>query len=368
MAKTLRMAWDANRHWLPAGFLASTSLFALLMFVNWRDQRRGIAMQRATGLASTAWEPSSMWQQQNILPSFLVKQKARKVDFAGTVGGVLGGVPREAANALPADHIDPQVVRTGTLEIIATDPCRATEDLRNLAAHLSGFAVSSRASGSDVGIRSAQSTMRIPAEHFDDTRAQVRTIAKAVEQDTVEARDVTREYVNQEASLRNSRAEEAQYLAILKRATAIKDVLEVSSKLAEVRGRIDEREADLRFLHRQVEMALLTTNITGVAQAQVFGIHWRPLCQVKLALRAALSEIADYTNSMVGLILNLPVIAMWGFTIVGLLKLGWLILRRIVLLFFPWTSHVFASSSAAAGDIDCMDRSDRTKEDHCKQP
>ena len=57
------------------------------------------------------------------------------------------------------------------------------------------------------------------AEHFDEARSQVRGIAKTVEQDTVEVRDVTREYVNQEATLRNSRAEEAQYLAILKRAS-----------------------------------------------------------------------------------------------------------------------------------------------------
>ena len=177
--------------------------------------------------------------------------------------------------------------------------------------------------------------MRIPTEHFDDARAQVRTIAKTVEQDTVEARDVTREDVNHEASLGNSRAEEAQYLAILERATAVKDVLEVSSKLAEVRGRIEEEEAHLRLLHHQVEMSLLTTNITGVAEAQVFGIRWRPLYEVKLSLRGALSAIADYVNSMVALFLNLPVIAIWGFTIVALVKAGWLMLRRIVVLFFP---------------------------------
>src|ERR1700751_1177941 len=70
-------------------------------FVNWRDQRRGIAMQQATRLASTAWKPSSMWQQQNILPSFLAKQKARSADFAGTLGAVLGGVTPEAADASP---------------------------------------------------------------------------------------------------------------------------------------------------------------------------------------------------------------------------------------------------------------------------
>ena len=335
MPQAMRMARNANRHWVAAGFLASTSLFVLLMFVNWRDQRHGIAMQKATGLASTAWNPSSMWQQRNILPSFLAKQKTRSVDFAGTLGGVLGGVPLEAANASPAGHIDPQVVRTGTLEIVATDSFQAAEELRSIATHLSGFAVSSKVSGSDEGTRSAQITIRIPAEHFDEARSQVRGIAKTVEQDTVEVRDVTREYVNQEATLRNCRAEEAQYLAILKRATAIKDVLEISSKLAEVRERIDEREGDLRFLHHQVEMALLTTNITGVAETRVFGIHWRPLYEVKLSLRGALFAIADYTNSMVALLLNLPVIAMWGFTIIGLLKVGWLMLRRIALLFFP---------------------------------
>jgi len=139
------------------------------------------------------------------------------------------------------------VVRTGTLEIIVVDPLQAAEQLRDLATHLSGFVVSSRVTGSDERTRSAQVTVRIPAKYFDEARTRVRRIAKAVEQDTSEARDATREYVDKEASLRNARAEEAQYLEILKRAAAVKDILEVSSKLAEVRGRIDESEADLRF-------------------------------------------------------------------------------------------------------------------------
>ena len=163
----------------------------------------------------------------------------------------------------------------------------------------------------------------------------MRRIAKTVEQDTVEARDATREYVDQEARLRNARAEEAQYLAILKRAAAVKDVLEVSSKLAEVRGRIDESEADLRFLDQQVEMSLLTTNISAVAQAQVYGVHWRALYEARLSLRGALVGMADYADAMVALFLNLPLVVIWGFTIVALLKVGWMVLRRIVLLFFP---------------------------------
>jgi hypothetical protein len=64
MARAIQTAWNANRHLLAAGFLASTSLFLLLMFVNWRNEQRGIAAQEATGLASNAWDRTSQWSQR----------------------------------------------------------------------------------------------------------------------------------------------------------------------------------------------------------------------------------------------------------------------------------------------------------------
>src|SRR5712671_6107353 len=91
------MAWNAN-HWLAAGFLASTSLFLLLIFVNWRNERRGIASQRATGLSSTALEAHIDVEEQDILPSSLARQQARA-----------------AVEASPADYLDPLVTR-GTFD------------------------------------------------------------------------------------------------------------------------------------------------------------------------------------------------------------------------------------------------------------
>src|SRR5205807_8233569 len=318
MAQAVRTGWNARRHWLATGFLAYTILFLFLRFINWRNEHRGIASQKATGLTSISVDSASAWHQKSILPWSSTERHVRSGLDAisgspgGLIGGVLGGVPGSvpgsvqlAVNgsqpATPLENTERMVVRTGTFEIIVVDPLQAAEQLRDLATHLSGFVVSSRVSGSDERTRSAQVTVRIPAKYFDEARTQVRRIAKTVEQDTVEARDATREYVDQEARLRNARAEETQYLAILKRAAAAKDVLEVSSRLAEVRGRIDESEADLRFLHHQVEMSLLTTNISAVAQAQVFGVHWRPLYEAKLSLRGALVGMADYADSMVAL-------------------------------------------------------------------
>jgi hypothetical protein len=337
MAHAMRSALNTHRHWLAAGFLFSTGLFLLLIILNWRSEQRGINQQRATGLSATTWDMRSSWSERTVLPPSKQSARMGMDNASGIIGGMTKRIrsvrfePRDASSAEP----ERLVIRSGTLEIIATDPLQAAEQLRNLATHLSGFVVSSKVSGSDERMQSAQVTVRIPADHFEEARSQVRAIAKSVEQDMVEARDVTREYVDQEAALRNARAEEQQYLLILKRAASVKDVLEVSSKLAEVRAQIDELQTDLRSLHSQVEMSLLTTNVTAMAEAQVFGIRWRPLYKAKLSLRGALSSVADYGDSMVELLVNLPVIAIWGFTILALLKVGWIVLRRIVLLFFP---------------------------------
>jgi hypothetical protein len=255
------------------------------------------------------------------------------------IGGVPGSVRHAAAYNSNSDAtgemVERQVIRTGSLEIIASDPLQTAEQLRNLAATFSGFVVNSNVTGSDQGTRSAQVSIRIPSQFFDEVRAQVRNLAKTVEQDTIEAQDVTRESVNQEAVLRNARAEEARYLAILKRAAAVRDVLEVSSRVAEVRGRIDQLESGLRLLHHQVEMSLLAISIHVVAEAQVFGVHWRPLYDAKVSLRGALAGMADYADDMIALFLNIPVIAIWVLTIVALIKVGWMLLRGTVRAFFP---------------------------------
>src|SRR6266702_1051135 len=225
MAQAVRTAWNASRHWLATGFLASTILFLLLMFINWRNEHRGIASQKATGLTSVSVDSASVWHQKSILPWSSTERHVRSgldsisASPGGMTGGVLGGVPGSvqlAVNgsqpATPLENTERMVVRTGTLDIIVVDPVQAAEQMRDLATHLSGFVVSSRITGSDERTRSAQVTVRIPAKYFDEARTQVRRIAKTVEQDTIEARDATREYVDQEASLRNARAEEAQYL------------------------------------------------------------------------------------------------------------------------------------------------------------
>jgi hypothetical protein len=143
--------------------------------------------------------------------------------------------------------------------------------------------------------------------------------------------------------LRNLRGQEEQYLAILKRAATVKDTLEVSDKLNGVRGEIEQQQAEFDALSKQVETVAITVSLRGEAEAQVFGLHWRPLYQLKLAARQGLDSVGDYAASMASFLFYLPTVLLWLGTILIGAVLGWRILR--------WAARVlFAFPKVAAVD------------------
>jgi hypothetical protein len=349
MIHIIRSAWNANRPRLTLAFLAFFSLFLFATHVNHLNNEKGIATSKATGLSSVAssqsmWRESSFslwprhtWEPEPPLPSGLDSVSGlAEGSFAGAAVGEIRHVSTHPSQPVPQSQVaERQVVRVGTFEIIASDPLQTAEQLRGLAVALSGFVMNFSTSGNDRQSRSAQLTLSIPATSFDEARARVRKISGTVTRETVEARDVTRDYVDQNAALRNARAEEAQYLAILKHASAVKDVLEVSAKLNEVRARIDKWEADIRVLRNQVDMAFLTIDVTTREEAQLFGMHWRPLVEAKRSLRSATVGLTDYFDSMVALFIHIPLVIIWAFSILAIIRISWMAFRWMALFFFP---------------------------------
>jgi len=132
--------------------------------------------------------------------------------------------------------------------------------------------------------------------------------------------------VDQSARLRNLRAQEMQYLGILKQAKTVKDTLEVSDKLNEVRGEIEEQQAEFDALSKQVETVALTISLRAEADAQVFGLKWRPLYQLKLAARQGMDGLGDYAASMASFLFYLPAVLLWLATILIGAAIGWRIL------------------------------------------
>jgi uncharacterized protein DUF4349 len=229
-----------------------------------------------------------------------------------------------------------QTTRTSTIEMIVKSPVESSEHIRELAESMGGFLVSSESRGHDAEY--AAITIRVPAASFEEARAQIKKYATRVETEVVQANDVTRAYVDMSARLRNLRAQEAQYLEILKRATTVKDTLAVSDKLGEVRSEIEQQQAEFDTLSKQVETVAMTVSLhseAGGAEAQLFGFHWRPIYRIKLAARAALEALADYTSVMTAVIMFLPVAFLWSATVLAAAVVGWRLLRWVARFFVP---------------------------------
>lgn len=245
-------------------------------------------------------------------------------------------LPDDQKQALDADR---KMVRTAALDLVARNPGDTSEKIRQLAERLGGFLVSSSTKGGqDAGVASL--TVRVPADRFEEARTEIRKLGIRVDGEHVEALDVTRQYVDLNAHLRNLRAEEAQYLAIMKRASTVKETLEVSEKLSEVRGQIEEQQAEFEALSKQVETVAITISLRTEAEAEVFGLHWRPLYRLKLAARDGLDGIGNYAADMAGFAFQLPTILLWLITILLGSVAGWRILRWASRVLFGWPKAV----------------------------
>ena len=234
------------------------------------------------------------------------------------------------------------------MELVVSKPADSAEQIRTLAERMGGFLVSSEVRG-DSDMSGGSLTVRVPAARFEEARAEIRKLALRVDSEKIEAEDVTRQYVDQESNLRNLKAEESQYLTILKQARTVKDTLDVSEKLNGVRGEIEQQQAEFVALSKQVETVAITVSLRTEAQANVFGLQWRPLYELKLAAMQGLEGLADYASAMFSLFFYLPAILLWLATILAGAALGWKLLRlgaRVLFTAKNSASSPVVSSSA----------------------
>jgi len=326
MSITWKSFRERSPKWLRTVALAAVGVAALYIgAIEPMHSARSIAEQKATGLN---WAPQSLSRQE----SFFERSTAPRNQSAGD--GLVGGSIQTASMAAPVvapphanDSPDRKMVRTDSLDLVVGHPADSAEQIRILAERLGGFMETSQVSG-ETDMPSATLTIRVPVARFEEARTEIRKLGLRVENERIDAQDVTKQYVDQDARLHNLHAEETQYLGILKQASTVSDTLEVSEKLNEVRGEIEQQQAEFDALTKQTETVSLTISLRAEMDTQVFGLHWRPLYQLKIAVRNGLNGLGDYISAMTSILFYLPAVLLWMGTILIALAAGYRILRR----------------------------------------
>jgi len=314
--------WWKNRNWLEKLWLIVAGVAAIYYgAIQPRQDFRGIAESKATALAAIEDGRRQHWFQPN---SLAVREELQ-------TEGIVGAVPVNAAYEKSAvtrlaEEDERKIVRTSSIALIVEKPADAAGKIQKLAEGAGGFLVNWEANGAQEAT-SASLMIRVPVGKFESTRTAIRSLAQRVENERVEAEDASTQYVDDQARLRNLRAQETQYLAILRQARTVKDTLEVSDKLNQVRGEIDRQQSEFNTLSKQVDLVAITLSLRRETEAQVFGLPWRPLYEVKLAARMGLEGLIDYSTSILSFFFYLPAILLWMATILSGAAIGWRVLR-----------------------------------------
>lgn len=173
-------------------------------------------------------------------------------DLAGEDGGVAF-----------EDLADRQIVKTGEITLEVESVASTVGAVRAMALQLGGYVGGSQA-GTDED--AATLTLRIPAARFDDALQRLRELDAEVTAEATREQDVTGSVVDLEARIRNLEASEIQYRSLLDRATDIEDILTIQARLDEVRGQIEQLQAQLDQLSELASLATLTVTLVPAAE------------------------------------------------------------------------------------------------------
>jgi hypothetical protein len=127
-----------------------------------------------------------------------------------------------------------------------------------------GFVSASSLTGSPGHPRSGRWTVRVPVDRFSDFLAAMRLLGE-VRSINSTSDDVTAEFYDVEARIRNKQQEEERLLKLLTEATGkLEEVLAVERELSRVRGEIEQAQGRLRMLKDVTELTTVTVSVTEI--------------------------------------------------------------------------------------------------------
>lgn len=206
------------------------------------------------------------------------------------------------------------VIKTGTMKIIVKDIKEALQAISRFAEEKEGWVVSKNMDVEEETL-TGEITIRVPAKDFDKALAYIRSLAEKVTSERVEGQDVTEEYIDLKARLKNLEATEAQLLKIMQRAGKVSDILIVYRELSNIREEIERVKGRIQYLEESTQMSTITVYLSLPEGLQPIppAEKWQPGYILKRAWRSALLvlRLLSYVLIWIG-VFGIIWIPLWG--------------------------------------------------------
>lgn len=194
-----------------------------------------------------------------------------------------------ALNEASSQITDRMVVHNAYIELDVKNVSDAIAAVRGLTEGVGGF-VAGTSSRYEEDEEYASLTLRVPSSAYNQVMDSLRRMAVKVTNEDATARDVTEEYTDLDAQLRNLQATEAQYLELMKRANTIDEILQVQNHLSQVRGQIERFRGRINLLERTTDMATIVVNLAPATAGRTRPPNggWDPIATIQDAWEESL--------------------------------------------------------------------------------
>jgi hypothetical protein len=177
------------------------------------------------------------------------------LQFVVQEGGKVGGEP-QAKKAVPR-----KIKHTGDIKVITDEFDKAKDELEKLIPAHDGYEAFADVQSSPGQPRSGTWRVRVPVEQFAPFRGAVRALGEVVS-DTVNTEDLTEQYYDLEANIKNLRAEQESWRDMLKKASdKVENLIAVKKELDRVTDDIQRKEGTLRLLANLTDLTTVNVQI-----------------------------------------------------------------------------------------------------------
>ncbi len=171
-------------------------------------------------------------------------------------------------------QIDRMLIWNASLSIKVADVKASVQQVTDIVNSANGYVERK----SDNGDKSASLTVRVPSVDLKEIVERVAEIGHVTSRH-LSSRDVTEEYIDVEARLKNKIVLRDRLQKLLDKAVSVKDVLAIEKELSRVQGDIDSMQGRLKALKGKVDLAELEVRIKreqilGPLGYLFKGIYW----------------------------------------------------------------------------------------------
>lgn len=248
-----------------------------------------------------------------------------------SAAGMAAGQPG-TTNAL----LNRKMVARATIALVVEDAAESVEAIEAIMQDVGGFVSAANLynqySG-DTPVLAGNLTLRVPAEALEETMTRLEALALQVGPRTVNREDVTDQYTDLDAQLRNLQATEEELRAMLTEVrerpnSTSEDILTVFNQLTAIRGQIEQVQGRKNMLDNLIGLSTIDVTLSpDAASLPVVETGWRPAVEVRNASRSLVSGLQTLGTAAIWFVVAvLPVLLLIALPFVLL----FLIVRSLV--------------------------------------